>query len=513
MVMRIVVLLLILGWCVVGCDDQLDVLPENSLTLNNALTTPQDFESAIAGVEQELRQTCIMNDPLVQEQKGFYVDEIADWVTGGCTNDYTSEEIVNYNTNHWQGYYLGIAKANAILKRVDDASLSRERRNIYKGQALFFKAMFYLRLVQRWGDCMLVKDDVIFKPTAKSPWDEVAAYAIELAREAVDILPEFDKMTNWKGENYANKATPGKGAANALYAYLCAWRAGCKYFASDQDYNEKVLWEEAEKACSGIIGSGVYSLEPNPEAVCTRGLVENSPESIYETINRGFEYELSSSSDMMALVKLLAYEVYMNYPFNPFANEESIKHGAYKIKVATVNKWFANGDSRKEAYFYKVDELAEKAGGSAHVYKYREAVFDKDMGYMCGLNQNRVWWRLADIYLLRAECRARLGDTEGAIVDLNEIRRRAGAKSYDSSEDNGDLRYTVFLERQKELLLEGHRYFDVIRNGYVNTELKGKFRTLSEQDIKDGALFMCIGSSAFSNNPLMRQNVYWFRRM
>ena len=30
MVMRIVVLLLILGWCVVGCDDQLDVLPENS---------------------------------------------------------------------------------------------------------------------------------------------------------------------------------------------------------------------------------------------------------------------------------------------------------------------------------------------------------------------------------------------------------------------------------------------------------------------------------------------------
>ena len=75
------------------------------------------------------------------------------------------------------------------------------------------------------------------------------------------------------------------------------------------------------------------------------------------------------------------------------------------------------------------------------------------------------------------------------------------------------MRYTVFLERQKELLLEGHRYFDVIRNGYVNTELKGKFRTLSEQDIKDGALFMCIGSSAFSNNPLMRQNVYWFRRM
>ena len=73
-----------------------------------------------------------------------------------------------------------------------------------------------------------------------------------------------------------------------------------------------------------------------------------------------------------------------------------------------------------------------------------------------------------------------------------------------------------FLERQKELCYEGYRYFDVIRNGYVNTELLGDFRTLTVQDMKDGALFMCIddnGTSAFTNNPLMRQNTYWFRRM
>ncbi|WP_176555051.1 RagB/SusD family nutrient uptake outer membrane protein [Butyricimonas sp. Marseille-P3923] len=512
--MKIVILLLVLGLCMISCDDQLDVLPENSLTLNNALTTPQDFESAISGVEQKLRYTFIENSPMTQELKGFYVDEIADWVAGWSTNEYTSEEIVASNMNNWHGYYSGIAAANAILNRVDDVSFSQERRNIYKGQALFFKAVFYLRLVQRWGNCILVKDDVIYKPTAKSPWEEVTDYAIELSGEAVDLLPEFDKMTNWKGENYANKATPGKGAANALLAYLCAWKAGCKYFASNQNYDEKLLWEQVEKACTSIIGSGTYSLEPNPEAVCTSGLIENSQESIYETINRGYEYELSDF-ESMALVNLLAFygAHYVGYPFNPFANEETIKNSDYKIKVATVNRWFTNGDLRKEAYFYKVDELAEKAGGNAHVYKYRGITYMKESGAMCGLTQNRVWWRLADIYLLRAESRVRLGDMDGAIADLNEIRERAGAKCYESSEDSGDLRYTIFLERQKELLLEGHRYFDVIRNGYVNTELKGNFGTLSVQDIKDGALFMCIGNMAFTNNPLMRQNAYWFRRM
>ena len=43
----------------------------------------------------------------------------------------------------------------------------------------------------------------------------------------------------------------------------------------------------------------------------------------------------------------------------------------------------------------------------------------------------------------------------GAIEDLNTIRRRANAKLYSSSEYGGDLRYAIFKEREKELLMEG----------------------------------------------------------
>ena len=516
--MKTIFTLILLGCFFAACEDELEVLPENSLTMANALTTPQDFESALNGVEQALKEASVI-DFLTQERKGEYVDELSPSVgVDPLLNNYNSLSITGMNMGYWNYWYDGIHMANAVLNQVDDASLSGERRNLYKGQALFFKALFYYKLVQGWGDCVLIKDDVIVEPVSKTPWNEVIAYAIDLAREAVKCLPEYDEITNWKGETYTHKAVACKGSANALLAYLCAWQAGCKYFANEPDYDELLLWEEAEQACTGIIESGIYALEPDPESLCTRGLVENSPESIFETLNRRFEYEMDPTGGYMpSLVLVTGWQFGMiGYPINPNVGVSAIQDRDHLIRVSTLDEWYGPSDKRKNAFFYHPNELAEQTGGYAWLYKYRELFFDPNVGSPVGVYQNKVWWRLADIYLLRAECRSRLGDNAGAIEDLNEVRERAGAELYDASEDGGDLRYTIFLERQKELCYEGYRYFDVIRNGYVNTELLGDFRTLTVQDMKDGALFMCIDDSnpsAFTNNPLMRQNTYWFRRM
>ena len=44
--MKTIFTLILLGCFFAACEDELEVLPENSLTMANALTTPQDFESA-----------------------------------------------------------------------------------------------------------------------------------------------------------------------------------------------------------------------------------------------------------------------------------------------------------------------------------------------------------------------------------------------------------------------------------------------------------------------------------
>ena len=119
---------------------------------------------------------------------------------------------------------------------------------------------------------------------------------------------------------------------------------------------------------------------------------------------------------------------------------------------------------------------------------------------------NEILIRLADIILLRAEMRAKTGDTEGAIKDLNEIRERCKAPLYDPSE--GDLAEAIFHQREQELFLEGIniRFFDIIRN-QMFSKLRGRFKTMTLDNMKE--VFIPVGAPAFRRNPLMLQNEYW----
>lgn len=501
-----------------GCTDALTVKPENSLTYENGLTTPQDFESLLNRIDQMIFFTYAKN---YETQNIWYKGEYADswnkeseFVNGARTMNYPSE-FLGMNRGSWNWYYNSIVAANIVLTYVGHADLSKELRDLYRGQALYYKAYAYLQIIRVWGDCMLIEDHLEFEPKEKTKWEEVADYAIGLSREAVSLLPDFDKIRKGNGNAPSYKNTPCRGTANALLAHLCAWKAGGVYFANSA-YETRALWEEAENACTAIIGSetgmaaGIYRLVTNPEEVVTKVLVGESGESILELPQKGFydEYQYM----------LIPGEAYIGYPFIPNYPIAYNKYRSLQLKSAAMKAMYPVNDGRRSAYFYRLDEptLEEERSGFAFLNKYRVVNIvtssSGDVTY-AGFDQNYIIWRLADIYLLRAECRARLDKNTEAIADLNEIRGRAGAKDYEPSEYGGDLRYAIFKEREKELLAEGHRYYDVIRNGYAKTELEGNYRTATDQDFKDGAFFMMIDDEAFKQNPLLRQNAYWYRKL
>ena len=74
------------------------------------------------------------------------------------------------------------------------------------------------------------------------------------------------------------------------------------------------------------------------------------------------------------------------------------------------------------------------------------------------------------------------------------------------------MQEAIAKERDKELFLEaGIRFYDIIRNGTFREKLRGKFKTLTHQDVDDGAYYLPVGNGAFTNNTLMKQTVYWKR--
>ena len=128
-------------------------------------------------------------------------------------------------------------------------------------------------------------------------------------------------------------------------------------------------------------------------------------------------------------------------------------------------------------------------------------------GKIISVEGNKVIWRLADLKLLRAECRTRL-NMPNAVEDLNDVRERAGLEKYDGPTGSEVLREEVFNERERELFGEGQRYFDIVRNGYLN-RLSLAYSMLTREEIDRGALYLPVGENAFVNNELMTQNSYW----
>lgn len=510
--------------CFISCVDALDIAPENSVTFKNAIETEREVEVALFAAETKLRSGMTANYwNLISfgeysDYHGSYSPALLD---AGAPSNYMFQWVIQYDL---------IAAANVPLPYIDKINMPQKRKDFYKGQVYFFKAFAYLDLIRRWGNCVLIRDKVEIEPLGQTAWPEVADYAISLAKDAVRLLPELNELKDYAGNTITHRARPCKGAANALLAQLCAWKAGSKYMAQpdQRDYDEQELWKIAEEACSSIIErNDLYSLADNPEKVCTEVLVGNSSETILESLYKDWWQELEYSEDNFTSMG----KYYESWPVIPNENMTDIKTKEYRISNTSVRKMFPeyieNGkkhvDLRRDAWFYNFEDMEKEdemyTGGYAYPNKFRSVKVGTEgwnAGEFVNFDQDKIWWRLADIILLRAECRARLGGEylQGAIDDLNTIRNRAGAKRYDISEYGGDLRYAIFKESEKEFLIEGgRRWFDILRNGYYATELYGNYRTVSEQDIIDGVFFSAIEKALFKNNPLMRQNTYWQKRM
>jgi len=82
-------------------------------------------------------------------------------------------------------------------------------------------------------------------------------------------------------------------------------------------------------------------------------------------------------------------------------------------------------------------------------------------------NNNVVVFRLAEMYLIRAEARAHLGAVTGdnsAQSDINILRVRANAPVI-GSQSQAQMFVTIEQERRYELAFEGHRWYDLVRTG------------------------------------------------
>ncbi len=70
-------------------------------------------------------------------------------------------------------------------------------------------------------------------------------------------------------------------------------------------------------------------------------------------------------------------------------------------------------------------------------------------------------FRTGEMYLIRAEANARKGLNVAGLSDLNALRTARNTAT--GNETGAALLNSIYVERRKELVVEGHRFFDIKR--------------------------------------------------
>ncbi|WP_080236516.1 RagB/SusD family nutrient uptake outer membrane protein [Spirosoma rigui] len=216
---------------------------------------------------------------------------------------------------------------------------------------------------------------------------------------------------------------------NATYLNKTSCQAAMARF-----YLYQKNWAKAEEMATQVIGSGVYSLQPNYVDVVTRDFTS---ESILEV---GYSLSDDPGTSNFALNNILV------------GRREAIPSNQLVLSLVSTE-----AGTRQTTISFSTQNLRGNDNGWT-VRKYGTASED---------NNNIVLIRLAEMHLIRAEARAQLGrqtGANGAVADLNVLRTRAKAPAITSTAQ-ADVLLAVERERVYELAFEGHRWYDLVRTG------------------------------------------------
>lgn len=493
----------------------LDLVPESALTIEEAFQTEQDLNGTTSSIH--FYQANILQD---NDDYGvfYHVGEIIHEIEGRIGLRNWDPIQVNFSRGDNKGIYDMIYESNLLLDNIDQVKgLSEDRTKYHKGQAYFALGLGYFTLSKMYSQSIITENSTRLTAYEPKPQIEVIDRAIDYALQAYSLLPTYEHLVGYGGKQLMSRQTASKGNSAALLAHLYAWKGSIidLYKLSGHDSGEayRKSIEYASHVIEGRVGAYAL-LEPEELCQAMSDRLKPNAEEIFCIARNTAASEFSSFPMKSTL------ESFITYPTNEVEKEDEIMIKDYRLRVDKIKQMYPSGDKRLAAFFYDLDS----GGEYARIWKWRKGVYDRDdssSGTADGkrfvtVDANAPVWRLSGLYLLRAECHNKIGETASAIADLNAIREKSGIAPYPSKGEH-DLKLAIFRELEREQICEGTRYWDVLRNGreYIKSELQGKFAQLTETDILGGALFLPLPVNTYKDehgeivNPNVKLAPYW----
>lgn len=477
-----------------SCDSFLDKEPQSQVSDKTFWQDEEDANSAILGCYAKLRYT--LNDALSYYAYGDvptdfytserdlmdnfnYVNEL-NWGVGVAITD-TWHDM--YKLRTFENYYTTIRQANLCIYNIplipeDEYDDYESAFNQYMGEAYFIRAISYFFMARIWGDVPIIDDNII-EETDLTNYPREDEFLV-LAKAQSDCETALSHL-DWECVDSNDRVVRANaGAAWALLAHIYAWKG---------DY------ASCEMACKKITESGYYSFI-NRESYLDIFKGQSS-ESI-------FEIAQNSNTEAQAATSSIAGKLLRD---------------DYMTTRTETTVWPLDTMTLRQTLFNDANDLRRKNGfwefSSDYpvVLKYSNITYSSS-DFALSMN-NILIWRLAGITLLQAEAQAAQGKDSEARTTLNQIRDLAGLGESTATHD--DLFEAIIDERGRELFLEGHRFFDLVRLAKEKQVYKfGSTMGISkitERDFLKGKYKWPIQPSVIELNPLLVQTEFWKSEM
>ena len=383
--------------------------------------------------------------------------------------------------NVWDRCYMEIRAVNSFLENYDKAKVDESVKRRYAGEARFFRAFYYFRLIQRFGDVPYVDKTLdLASPelfASRTPRTEVLSKILEDIQYAVDNIPEKSEMPAFD----VGRIT--KGAARTLQARVGLYFGTLFKFHGLGNYQE--LLTLSKNAAKAVIDSKQYTLYPdyrmlflqagndNPEGIMTlRHTTEAGPGS-----NRArslvFDFNCTPTkyladaflcSDGLPIDKSPLFEGYL-----PLGTE------------------FNNRDPRMALTIWRPYDPNYQTPPQPFIPSFQACtrtgyMFKKYAADVMPCYTHDMLMRLGEVLVTYAEATYEIDESiSNADLDIsiNALRKRF-ATDPDCLPDltnefvttHGlNMREEIRRERRIELAVESFRYFDLIRWKTAETEL------------------------------------------
>jgi len=488
-------------------DEDLTQVDPNNDAVDSFWKTEQDAVEGVNAAYGSLLTdgTYMRSTPLLLDLKGDDTRSNSPWGSmynvGRFNSNVSDAAIYGWA---YETYYQGIYRANQVLTNVPAISMTDAAlKNRILGEALFLRGLYLFHAVNMFKNVPLPTEIAAFYPqkTEAEGWAQVIADF----KAAAELLPVSHPDANNKG-----RATKG-----AALGYL-----GKAYLFTKDFPNAKIAFKQ-------VIDLGVYSLVSNYRDNFT-DTNENNSESLFEVqfsrsaggVDLGWGGAPASGWGKTS-ARAITYgprafgwtDVQPTFTlFNEFQEEKTVTNTVDPRLDATM---FYNKPGGMQLYGQNFATFYAGNAGDLNdlfcrKYQNSDGNYANEFDWRSGINERLL--RYADVLLMYAECLNETGDTPGAYTYIQMVRSRVGLPNLATAKPGLNqitMREQIGHERFLEFPLEGHRFDDIRRWGWLQDPVKLawlKSRDVEFNSYAAGREFFPIPQLEMDNNPGTIQN-------